>query len=145
MIVIVNSENLWEAARIHSVSWQASHRDFCSTEFLETHTPDHQRAYLQEKMSQGGRVFMLIEAKPVGIVSVTGSLIEDLYVLPECQNQGCGTRLLHFAIRQCDGIPTLWILENNDGAARLYRREGFVETGKRQAITAGLDEIEFSL
>ena len=46
---------------------------------------------------------------------------------------------------QCPGIPKLWILENNIDAERLYRRMGFIETGKRHSITDGLDEIEFAL
>ena len=55
-----------------------------------------------------------------------------------------GTQLLRFAMEQCSDDPTLWILENNDGAERLYRREGFIATGRKKAITKGLDEIEFS-
>ena len=88
---------------------------------------------------------MLVENGPVGIVSVTGSLIEDLYVLPEHRNHGCGALLLQHALRQCEGRPVLWILENNTGAARFYRRAGFTETGRRNNITEGLDEIEFTL
>ena len=87
----------------------------------------------------------MIADKPIGVVSVTGNLIEDLYILPDYQHQGFGTRLLRFAMEQCDSIPTLWILENNKGAEKLYRREGFRETGRKNAITDGLDEIEFSL
>jgi len=145
MIVTVDQSNLSEAAVIHSVSWQESHRAFCSPEFIALHTPQHQEEYLRQKMDQGSKVFMLIEDKPIGVVSVTGSLIEDLYILPDYQHQGFGTRLLHFAIEHCDGTPTLWILENNKGAEKLYRREGFRETGRRNAITDVLDEIEFSL
>jgi GNAT superfamily N-acetyltransferase len=145
MIVPVDQSNLPEAAAIHSVSWQESHRSFCSPEFIALHTPQHQEAYLHKKMDNGSRLFIMIADKPVGVVSVTGSLIEDLYILPDYQHQGYGTRLLRFAIEQCDGVPTLWILENNKGAEKLYRREGFRETGRKNAITDGLDEIEFSL
>ena len=145
MIIEISKEELREAARIHSVSWQESHRSFCMPEFIALHTPEHQEEYLRDKMDHGARVFMLTEGEPVGIVSVAGSLIEDLYILPEYQNRGYGTRLLHYAIRQCEGSPTLWILENNKDAERLYRREGFRETGRRNMITDKLDEIEFSL
>ena len=145
MIVTVDQSNLSEAAAIHSVSWQESHRSFCSPEFIALHTPQHQKAYLQGKMDNGSKLFMMIADKPVGVVSVTGNLIEDLYILPDYQHQGFGTRLLRFAMEQCDGVPTLWILENNKGAEKLYRREGFRETGRKNAITDKLDEIEFSL
>ena len=145
MIIPVDSSNLEEAAVIHSVSWQESHRSFCTPEFIALHSPQHQKEYLRRKMDEGSRVFMLTEDKPIGVVSVTGSLIEDLYILPEEQNHGYGTRLLHYAMGLCEGVPSLWILENNKGAEKLYRREGFRETGRKNAITDKLDEIEFSL
>lgn len=145
MIVRVNDSNVAEAARIHSVSWRDSHRTFCDPAFIERHTPKRQMDYLLSKMARGTAVYMLVEGEPVGIVSVTGNLIEDLYVLPEYRNMGCGSRLLQFAIKRCDKTPTLWILENNVNAARLYRRSGFTATGKRHSITNALDEIEYSM
>ena len=88
---------------------------------------------------------MLTDGKPVGIVSVKDSLIEDLYVLPEYQNRGYGSELLRYAVGRCGGTPSLWILENNDRARSLYLKAGFRETGNRNNITEGLDEIEFAL
>ena len=87
---------------------------------------------------------MLIEEEPIGIVSVKDHLIEDLYILPQKQRMGYGTKLLKFAIGQCTDRPTLWILENNSNAKRLYHKMGFRETGRINAIADGLDEIELS-
>ena len=58
---------------------------------------------------------------------MTNSLIEDLYVLPDMQNMGYGTKLLQYSIDQCADTPTLWILENNSNARRLYQRMGLEE------------------
>ena len=145
MIVPVDTKNIDIAAFIHSFSWQESHRLFCSSGFISLHTPDHQRVYLQEKIAHGSRLFMLVESDPIGIVAITESLIEDLYVLPRYQNHGCGTKLLQFAISQCDDIPSLWILENNVNAERFYRRNGFRPTGRKNSRNGRLKEIEFSL
>ena len=144
MIVPVDETNLDQAAFIHAVSWKESHRAFCTSDFIEMHTPERQRAYLSGKMIKGTELYMLTDGKPVGIVSVTDSLIEDLYVLPDKQNMGYGTQLLQYAINRCADTPTLWILENNVNAGRLYRRMGFIETGRRNPITNELDEIEFA-
>ena len=141
-ILSVDKTNILQAAEIHSVSWKESHRAFCTPGLIEEHSPERQREYLQNKISSGAGVYMLVDEKPVGIVSVAGSLIEDLYVLPEMQNRGYGTALLEFAVSLCKDDPVLWILENNTGAERLYRRMGFKETGRRNAITDRLDEIE---
>ena len=145
MIVPVNETNLLQAATIHSISWKESHRAFCTPDFIETHTPDRQREYLRNKMNNGTKLYMLVEEKPIGVVSVTKGLIEDLYILPDMQNMGYGTKLLLYAVGQCTDTPTLWILENNINAERLYRRIGFKETGRKNAITNKLDEIEFAL
>lgn len=145
MIVPVNETNLLQAATIHSISWKESHRAFCTPDFIETHTPDRQREYLRNKMNNGTKLYMLVEEKPIGVVSVTKGLIENLYILPDMQNMGHGTKLLLYAVGQCTDTPTLWILENNINAERLYRRIGFKETGRKNAITNKLDEIEFAL
>ena len=104
-----------------------------------------QREYLRNKMNNGTKLYMLVEEKSIGVVSVTKGLIEDLYILPDMQNMGYGTKLLLYAVGQCTDTPTLWILENNINAERLYRRIGFKETGRKNAITNKLDEIEFAL
>ncbi len=144
-IIPVDHASILKAAAVHSISWKESHRAFCAPDFIEKHTPERQRDYLQNKINGGAKVYMLVDEKPLGVVSVTGSLIEDLYVLPEMRNRGYGTKLLQFAISLCTGIPVLWILENNKGAERLYRRMGFRETGRRNPITNELDEIELHL
>ena len=146
MIIPVDETNLLQAATVHSISWKESHRAFCTSDFIELHTPDRQRDYLKGKMNSGTKIYLLIiDEKPIGIVSVTNNLIEDLYVHPDLQNMGYGTKLLQYAIGQCTDTPTLWILENNTRAEKLYRRMGFKKTGKKNSITDGLDEIEYAL
>ncbi len=145
MIIKVDETNLFQAAVIHSISWKESHRSFCPTDFVAMHTPERQQEYLEGKLRCGSKVYMLVEERPVGIVSVKESLIEDLYVLPDKQNMGYGTMLLQFAVGQCVGKPTLWILENNANAKRLYQKMGFQETGRIRTVADGLDEIELSL
>lgn len=143
MIVPVDQTNLSAAAVLHSAAWQAAHRPFCTAEFVAEHTPARQEAYLKEKIARGSRFFLLTENSPIGIVSITGGLIEDLYILPEAQCKGYGTMLLSYAISQCNDTPTLWILENNAGAERLYRKLGFRPTGRRNCAGT-LAEVEFA-
>ena len=143
MIVAVDKTNVYAAAEVHSASWRESHRSFCAPDFIARHTPERQREYIGKKMRSGSRFYMLVDGGPVGIVSVTGDLIEDLYVLPEKQGMGYGTELLRFAVEKCRGVPTLWILENNEKAAAFYRGKGFKKTGRTGRVADGLDEIEF--
>ena len=140
----VGEENLSAAGYVHSESWKESHRGFCSAEFVARHTPQAQTDYLRRELAAGKRIYMLLDPHPVGIVSVWGGLIENLYVLPREQNKGYGTALLDYAVRHCEGTPTLWILNINQGAYRLYTRKGFHETGNRRQLNTQLSEIELA-
>ncbi len=145
-IVPVTEENISDAARIHSISWQESHRAFCNEAFILKHDVAHQKEYIREKMKNGSKFYLLYDKEPVAVVSVNEGLIEDLYVLPEQQNKGYGTQLLRYVVAgiQAQGLqPSLWILENNHGAERLYLRNGFVPSGRQNAITGKLSKIEF--
>lgn len=94
-------------------------------------------------MAAGSEIFMMIKDIPLAVVTINKDVIEDLYVLPDKKNQGYGTELLRFAIDKCEGNPRLWILENNKGAEKLYRRLGFEETGRVNSENGSLSEIEF--
>ena len=141
-IIKVDESNVAEAGRIHSESWKESHRSFCSAAFVEKHTPEAQAEFLQQEIAAGKVIYILIDELPVGIVSVHGDMIENLYVLPLEQNKGYGTRLLKFAIQNCGGIPRLRCLNINEGAYRLYTKHGFRETGNRKPLNDTLFEIE---
>ena len=142
MIVEVNGSNITSAAKIHSESWKESHKNFCSIDFIEQHTFERQEEYLRCEMKTGKKVYMLVENVPVGIVVVHESLIENLYILPDEQHNGYGTKLLLFAMWQCSDVPTLWILENNQKAYFLYFKYGFRKTGRRNKLSDNLSEIE---
>lgn len=144
-IVAVTEQNISNAGWIHSKSWKESHQSFCSPEFVEKHSAEAQTAYLRREIADGKQVYMLVDGSPVGIVSVQDSLIENLYILPRKQNRGYGTRLLEFAVSQCQSLPTLWILSNNEAAYRLYTRYGFWKTGSRKQLKDDLYELELKL
>ena len=143
-IEAVDAENLDAAAAVHAESWRASHAGICAPDFLAAHTARRQRDYLETKQKAGSRIFLLWAEEPAGIVSVAGSCIEDLYVLPAYQRRGYGTALLRHAVSVCRGTPVLWILETNRNAMRFYERRGFRPTGKRNAAHGPLAELEYS-
>ncbi|MFA9464387.1 MAG: GNAT family N-acetyltransferase [Velocimicrobium sp.] len=144
LIINVTEDIILSAAEIHSVSWKQSHESICNKEFLEMHSVEHQRKYLLDEIQKGKNLYMMVEDRPLGIVSVCGNLIENLYVLPGKQGKGYGTQLLLYAVEQCIGIPTLWILESNARAYAMYQKHGFRKTGKFNKLTDALSEIELS-
>lgn len=65
-----------------------------------------------------------------GFIQLSGEEIQKLYVDTFFQNQGIGTALITFAVKekQCN---YLWALEKNTNALRFYKRHGFYHTPDR--------------
>lgn len=143
MIVKVDESNIAQAGAVHAASWRASH-GFCTPEFVAAHTAEAQTEFLRREIAAGKEIYLLMDPEPVGIVSVCGDVIENLYVLPEKWNRGYGSRLLEFAAERCTGTPRLWVLNINESARRLYERWGFRESGARRELKGGLAQIEMT-
>ena len=144
-IIKITENNISNAGKIHSESWKESHKSFCSEEFVARHTEETQTEYIRSEIAEGKDFYMLIDRMPVGIVSVCGSLIESLYILSAEQRKGYGAMLLQYGLKQCNGIPSLWILSNNDRANAFYKKHGFVESGKKKQLRNDLFEVELIL
>lgn len=77
---------------------------------------------------------VVVDEQPVGVVHLASleaeTRVVDLALLPACRNQGLGRALLEAVMREAAAAGravTLSVAQDNP-AARLYRRLGFVET-----------------
>lgn len=143
MIIPVDESNVPAAGAVYAASWRSSH-GFCSPEFVAAHTAETQTAYLRREMEAGKELFLLLDPDPVGLVSIHGDLIENLYVHPARQGRGYGSRLLDFVLQRCAGVPRLWVLNVNESVCRFYAGRGFRETGNRRELRGGLAELEMT-
>lgn len=66
-----------------------------------------------------------------GMLHIEGKALKELYVDSFFQNEGIGSKLIEFSIRQFD-IQSLFVLEKNRNAIRFYQRHGFSLTQERQ-------------
>ena len=91
-----------------------------------------------------GRIYVAREgARVIGMVNIQKTVstaeggpvgsFEDFVVRPELRGQGLGSRLIRYAIEQCEaeGLLRLILLTDGDnsGAQRLYEKAGFVRSG----------------
>lgn len=141
----VTPANLPQAAYVHALSWQESHRGICSPAFIAAHTPQRQADMLNREILSGKHIYMLTDGEPAAVVAIHRDVIEHLYVLPDRQSRGYGSELLSFAIQHCQGTPTLWVLNANERAQRFYERRGFRATGVTKPLSDALCEIEMRL
>ena len=105
------------------------------------------RAVWERLLADGnlGRVWVVeIEQEPVGYVVLTlgyslehqglDAFLDELYLRPEFRGQGLGRRAIAMAESACAGLGVralhLEVEEGKDEALALYRRFGFVDSGR---------------
>jgi GNAT superfamily N-acetyltransferase len=90
------------------------------------HTPEEDRWFFREKVFRQNRVWGALDAGAiVGIIAFTSDWINQLYILPEFQAQGIGSKLLAIAQAEASHLQ-LWTFQKNVLARQFYEARGFV-------------------
>jgi GNAT superfamily N-acetyltransferase len=78
------------------------------------------------------------DGRIVGFIGLHPGLLEHVYVHPDAQNVGVGTSMLEHAKSLAPGGLQLWVFQKNEGARRLYERNGWVLV----RLTDGAENME---
>jgi len=93
----------------------------------DLHTPDEVLAFFRDRVLQQCEVWVgaLGNGTVVGFCAWREGWIDHLYIAPEHQRRGLGSRLLGHAMR---GLPScrLWTFQCNAPARRFYEKHGFL-------------------
>jgi GNAT superfamily N-acetyltransferase len=88
--------------------------------------PDEDRPKLGGWIVEQHEVWVAEEDGAVtGFIGIEPGYLSHIYVDPESQNRGIGSALLAHAKALLPGGMQLWVFQRNEGARRLYEREGF--------------------
>ncbi|KQY34258.1 acetyltransferase [Rhizobium sp. Root483D2] len=109
------------AARIHRETFNASFPWIGAL-----HTPSEDLAYWSEHLFKTSRIWgALSDGNLIGVISLSETWIEQLYVRPGFQHAGVGSALLDVAQHAAQSLH-LWTFQRNDDARRFYEKLGFV-------------------
>lgn len=93
------------------------------------HSDDDVRRWVSDILLARCDVWVALAAgRPVGLMALLGEELGQLYVAPEHQRHGHGTRLLQLAQTRQDSL-TLWTFVSNVLAQRFYEAHGFIRSG----------------
>lgn len=109
-----------QAARIHRISF-----DHQLPWLAGLHTVDEDVWFYTERVFKECSVWGVVDAGAiVGIIAFTTDWINQLYVLPEAQGRGIGSKLLKVAQVDTTHLQ-LWTFQKNAHARRFYEAKGF--------------------
>jgi GNAT superfamily N-acetyltransferase len=102
------------------------------------HTPEEDRRFFAGVLAGAEVLVARRGGEPVGFLALHGDEVEHLYVRPDAQRAGIGTRLLEAAQARRPGGLELWAFQRNERALAFYARHGFRELRR----TDGADNEE---
>ncbi len=114
--------------------------------YREHHSFDDQLRFLTDDLARRAdiRVAHDVRADRVaGFMAQQGESIEQLYLHPDYQRVGLGSRLLAIAKAHSPRRLHLYTFQRNLPAQAFYLKHGFVEIGRGIAADEGLPDIEY--
>jgi putative acetyltransferase len=101
------------------------------------HTPQEDIGYFEGLFARSS-IFVADQGRRVvGFIAFDRDMVSQLYLLPEAQRQGIGSRLLVIAQERSPSLR-LWAFQKNTPALRFYEKQGFREVRR----TDGADNEE---
>ena len=134
-IMCVSDLDFSIAVNVYRESWQESHRDICTPEFLENRDYSGYLKRIQKDL------FGIYDPELVGVFSLAGDNFGNLYIHPDQWRKGYGTACVQYAMEQNNKV-CLTVLSTNTKAIGLYRKLGFRFTGNDIPLRNGLYEQE---
>jgi GNAT superfamily N-acetyltransferase len=93
----------------------------------DLHTPEEDRAWVSQEVLSEQEVWVAeLDGQVVGVASLAGAMVTQLYILPGKQGLGIGSALLARAKeRRPEGLE-LYAFQRNTRARAFYERRGFL-------------------
>ncbi len=147
-IVEMNDKNIMDAAECYYNSWLSSHSACYSEHDLVLYSAEKFASILKKDDAADRITFISYDKNIVnGIVTIDKdrSEITHLFVAPERQKQGFGTKLLEFGIKQMTSISRVYVtvLSANTVGVDFFEKYGFEFTGEQRTLKNGLLELKY--
>lgn len=104
------------------------------------HTEDDVREWFRTVLLPDGQTWVAIaDERIVGVLTLDGDDLDQLYVDPDAAGEGIGSMLVELAKQLRPGGLALWTFQSNRRAQRFYQHHGFTEV--RRTDGAGNEEL----
>jgi len=147
-IVEMNDKNITEAAECYVASWKSAHSEYFPEEYLNNFNVDKTLAILKkDEAAQRITYIAFDKSNVVGFVTIDKDRLEmtHLYVRPDKQRQGIGTKLMEFAVKQMTNISRVYatVLSVNQPGLSFFEKYSFEFTGEQRTLKNGLLELKY--
>ena len=147
-IVEMNDKNIAEAAECYVASWRSAHSEYFNEEYLEAFNVEKTKNILKKDEAADRITYIAYDKNNVvGFVTIDKERFEmtHLYVRPDKQRQGIGTKLMEFAVKQMTSINRVYatVLSVNEPGLAFFEKYAFEFTGEQRTLKNGILELKY--
>lgn len=147
-IVEMNDKNITEAAECYVASWKSAHSDYFAEDYLSAFNVEKTTNILKKDDAADRITYIAYDKNNVvGFVTIDKERFEmtHLYVRPDKQRQGIGTKLMEFAVKQMTSINRVYatVLSVNRPALAFFEKYAFDFTGEQRTLKNGILELRY--
>ena len=141
-------KNLMDAAECICASWKSSHAQFFPEEQINAYTAERVAHILKKDDSPDKITFIAFDKNTViGVVTIDKIKCEmsNIYVAPDRQRHGIGTKLMEFAVKQMTSINRVYVtvLSVNEVGLSFFEKHTFEFTGEQRTLKNGMLELKY--
>ena len=147
-IVEMNDKNIAEAAECYVASWKSAHSEYFNEEYIEAFNVEKTKNILKKDEAADRITYIAYDKNNVvGFVTIDKERFEmtHLYVRPDKQRQGIGTKLMEFAVKQMTSINRVYatVLSVNEPGLAFFEKYAFEFTGEQRTLKNGILELKY--
>ncbi len=147
-IVEMAEKNIDDVADCYVQAWKSVHEQLYPEDYVSAFNQEKTSAFLKKDQGSDRITFIAYDkGNTIGFITIDKGKCEvsRLYVLPEKQRQGIGSKLMEFGIKQLTSVNRVYVslvAENTAGVA-FFEKFGFDFTGEQRTLKIGLLELKY--
>ncbi|WP_297566818.1 GNAT family N-acetyltransferase [uncultured Faecalibaculum sp.] len=118
-----------EIRRVLQITIQTVYPRYYPKEVVDFFCRHHSLEHVLNCIQTGNMRVVMEGERILGVGALDGNHITGLYVLPECQGTGCGTRLMEALEKEISRICRTAVLEASLPGMMLYEHRGYRTIG----------------
>lgn len=147
-IVEMTDKNLADVAECYVQSWKSVYAGLYDSDYVAAFGVEKTTNFLKRDRNLERITFIAYDkGNAIGFITIDKDKcdIPRLYVAPEKQRQGLGSKLVEFGIKQLSSISRVYVslLAANVAAVGFFEKYGFEFTGEQRVAKSGMLELRY--
>ncbi len=147
-IVEMTEKNFEDAADCFVQAWKSAYAQFYPEDYVEAFNQEKVISFFKKDQAVDRLTFIASDkGSIIGFITIDKGKCEipRLYIAPDKQRQGMGTKLIEFGLKQLSSVNRVYVslIAANAASVNFFEKVGFDFTGEQRSLKNGQLELRY--